>query len=304
MSIKVSVTRRRLLGDVAGGLAMALCASRGALAAASFDHPRVATGKLPSREFFIPYTPRAIGNGGLAPGQIALTFDDGPHAALTPTVLDTLRRYGVRATFFVIGRNAAAHPDIVRRALAEGHSVGTHSWSHPYLTGLADEAARTEIVRAQDTVQGIDAGGVPFFRLPYGAGLHKPTLLKTLTDLGLYNFYWNMDPKESSRGAARGGARPLPAGAAARARRNPAAARYASRHGGDAPRPARGVQDSGDRDGRLPRAAGWRRGAGPGARCQGPGEAAGGGDRQGLSPALPPPFVDIPAKAGAICRTI
>ena len=86
----------------------------------------------------------------------------------------------------------------MRRALAEGHSVGTHSWSHPYLTGLAEGPARTEIVRAQDTVQGIDAGGLPFFRLPYGAGLRKPTLLKTLTDLGLYNFYWNMDPKESA----------------------------------------------------------------------------------------------------------
>ena len=195
----VSVTRRRLLGEVAGGLAMALCASRGALAAASFGHPRMAgAGTLPSREFFIPYTPRAIGNGGLAPGQVALTFDDGPHPSLTPIVLDTLRRYGVRATFFVIGRNAAAHPDLVRRALAEGHSVGTHSWSHPYLTSLGDEQARTEVVRAQDTVQGIDAGGLPFFRLPYGAGLRKPALLKTLTDLGLYNFYWNMDPNESS----------------------------------------------------------------------------------------------------------
>ena len=117
-------------------------------------------------------------------------------------MLDTLKRYGVRATFFVIGRNAAAHPDIVRRALAEGHSVGTHSWSHPYLTGLADGPARTEIVRAQDTVQGIDAGGVPFFRLPYGAGLRKPALMKVLTDLGLYNFYWNMDPNETCATAA------------------------------------------------------------------------------------------------------
>ena len=179
---------------------MALCAGRGALAAATFGHPRMpAVSPTPaSREFFIPYSPRPIGNGGLVAGQVALTFDDGPHSGLTPIVLDTLKRYGVRATFFVIGRNAAANPDIVRRILAEGHSVGTHSWSHPFLTSLADAQARTEIVRAQEAVQGIDAGGLPFFRLPYGAGLHKPTLLKVLADLGLYNFYWNMDPNETS----------------------------------------------------------------------------------------------------------
>jgi peptidoglycan/xylan/chitin deacetylase (PgdA/CDA1 family) len=196
----VSVTRRRLIGGAAGGLLLAVCGGRGALAAATTGHPRMPTVRptLPSREFFIPYTERPIGNGGLAAGQVALTFDDGPHAGLTPLVLDTLKRYGVRATFFVIGKNAAANPDLVRRMLAEGHSVGTHSWSHPYLTSLGDEQARTEVVRAQDTVQGIDAGGLPFFRLPYGAGLRKPALLKTLTDLGLYNFYWNMDPNESS----------------------------------------------------------------------------------------------------------
>ena len=196
----VSVTRRRLVGSAAGGLLVALCGARGALAATTLGHPRMPTIRptLPSRELFIPYTERPIGNGGLAAGQVALTFDDGPHAGLTPLVLDTLKRYGVRATFFVIGKNAAANPDLVRRILAEGHSVGTHSWSHPYLTSLGDEQARTEVVRAQDTVQGIDAGGLPFFRLPYGAGLRKPALLKTLTDLGLYNFYWNMDPNESS----------------------------------------------------------------------------------------------------------
>ena len=197
------VTRRWLLGAIAGG--MALCASRGGRAAASHGHPRLpaampagAVQPLASREFFIPYTAGAIGNGGLAAGQVALTFDDGPHAGLTPLVLDTLQRYGVRATFFVIGRNAAAHPDLVRRILAEGHSVGTHSWSHPFLTSLNDEQARGEIARAQDAVQGIDPGGLPFFRLPYGAGLRKASLLKVVADLGLYNFYWNMDPNESN----------------------------------------------------------------------------------------------------------
>src|SRR6185369_6769493 len=88
----VSVTRRRLIGGAAGGLLLAVCGGRGALAAATTGHPRMPTVRptLPSREFFIPYTERPIGNGGLAAGQVALTFDDGPHAGLTPLVLDTL----------------------------------------------------------------------------------------------------------------------------------------------------------------------------------------------------------------------
>ena len=59
---------------------------------------------------------------------IAMTFDDGPHPVLTPRLLDVLKARGIKATFFLIGQNAAEYPDIVRRIAAEGHEIGNHTW--------------------------------------------------------------------------------------------------------------------------------------------------------------------------------
>ncbi|MDQ4131235.1 MAG: polysaccharide deacetylase family protein, partial [Actinomycetota bacterium] len=64
-------------------------------------------------------------------GAVALTFDDGPDPEHTPAVLDELRRLRVAATFFLVGHRARTHPEIVRRIIAEGHAVGSHSESHP-----------------------------------------------------------------------------------------------------------------------------------------------------------------------------
>ena len=64
---------------------------------------------------------------------IAMTFDDGPSAALTPKLLDLLAAHHIKATFFVIGENVAEHPEIVARAAHEGHEIASHSWSHPKL---------------------------------------------------------------------------------------------------------------------------------------------------------------------------
>ena len=72
--------------------------------------------------------------GTTAPGRaraVAITFDDGPEPAPTPRLLDELSRLGIRATFFVVGRRADAHPSLIRRMVDEGHAVGSHSFSHP-----------------------------------------------------------------------------------------------------------------------------------------------------------------------------
>src|SRR5947207_9423850 len=71
---------------------------------------------------------------------IALTFDDGPHPTLTPKLLDLLAAHHMKATFFVIGQNAVDHPDILRRAMREGHEIANHSWSHPNFAKMSDEA--------------------------------------------------------------------------------------------------------------------------------------------------------------------
>ena len=83
---------------------------------------------------------------------IALTFDDGPNATLTPKLLDLLAARHLKATFFVIGQNAADHPDILRRAVREGHEIGNHSWSHPNLGKMSNEAVRRELQKTDDII--------------------------------------------------------------------------------------------------------------------------------------------------------
>ncbi len=110
----------------------------------------------------------------LADHELVLTFDDGPWPATTPKVLEALARECVKATFFLIGRNAEAAPALVRREIVEGHSVGHHTFSHPSLTlrGLRDEAARADIEHgfgvddqaAYGTYHGEPR--TPFFRFP------------------------------------------------------------------------------------------------------------------------------------------
>ncbi len=104
--------------------------------------------------------------------ELVLTFDDGPWPGTTPRVLDALKNECVRATFFLLGRNVAANPAIARRELAEGHSLGHHTYSHPLLSRMASARAEAEIDRgiAQDelalTGQRRSDPGTPFFRFP------------------------------------------------------------------------------------------------------------------------------------------
>jgi peptidoglycan/xylan/chitin deacetylase (PgdA/CDA1 family) len=104
----------------------------------------------------------------LAPKEVVLTFDDGPLPIVTRSVLDTLDRFCTKATFFSIGRMAIAYPATVREVLARGHTLGSHTWSHPLtLHRLRPEAARDEIERGFAAVA-LAAGEpiAPFFRFP------------------------------------------------------------------------------------------------------------------------------------------
>lgn len=112
----------------------------------------------------------------LADKEVVLTFDDGPLSGLTDRALNALAAECVRATFFFVGRNAEAHPQIVRRALNDGHTIGHHSWSHPARTlrGVSPAAAIEEIshgIAATQRAAGqTDSSGgrpvTPFFRFP------------------------------------------------------------------------------------------------------------------------------------------
>ena len=98
-----------------------------------------------------------------------MTFDDGPHPVLTPRLLDMLKARGIKATFFLIGQNAAEYPDIVRRIAAEGHEIGNHTWNHPQLTKLSPAALREEIDRTSSTIAEIIGKPLHVMRPPYDA---------------------------------------------------------------------------------------------------------------------------------------
>jgi peptidoglycan/xylan/chitin deacetylase (PgdA/CDA1 family) len=104
--------------------------------------------------------------------EVVLTFDDGPWPGTTNKVLDALRAECVRATFFLLGRNAAAHPQLARRALSEGHTLGHHTYSHPLLSRMTRARAETEIDRGiaadEKAIYGSSnpVPSTPFFRFP------------------------------------------------------------------------------------------------------------------------------------------
>ena len=128
----------------------------------------------------------------LAPKELVLTFDDGPWPTTTPKILDALKAECVRATFFLIGRNAEANPQLARRELAEGHSIGHHTYSHPLLNFVLLAQAEADINRGIEAdeyaVYGVRRSEptTPFFRFPGFAS--SPTLLDYLASRGLVVF--------------------------------------------------------------------------------------------------------------------
>jgi peptidoglycan-N-acetylglucosamine deacetylase len=123
------------------------------------------------------------------PGELALTFDDGPNPAWTPQLLDILAAHDVRATFFILGRFAQAEQALVRRIVEAGHLVGNHSWSHPNLARTASGRVREELQRTSDTLAQITGKPVRYFRPPYGA--RRPIVLRTARQLGMTPVLWN-----------------------------------------------------------------------------------------------------------------
>jgi peptidoglycan/xylan/chitin deacetylase (PgdA/CDA1 family) len=121
--------------------------------------------------------------------EVALTFDDGPDPAVTPRVLDLLDQAGARATFFCIGRRAAAHPELVAEIVHRGHRVENHTWSHPNLFACyLTPALRREVERAQDILERTGGRRPRLFRAP--AGFRNPLLDQVLHRAGLHLVSW------------------------------------------------------------------------------------------------------------------
>jgi len=122
---------------------------------------------------------------------VALTFDDGPDPVDTPRLLDLLREKNVKATFFVVGKRAEQHPEIVRRAWEEGHLIGNHTWSHPPLfCFLAPRRLSKEIERTATLLDSICGNRGRYFRSP--VGLRHPLLRGVLRRSGLEYISWQV----------------------------------------------------------------------------------------------------------------
>lgn len=123
--------------------------------------------------------------------NVALTFDDGPDPRVTPALLDLLARRGVRATFFCVGERVAAHPDVARRIVAEGHVLANHGARHAWWTNLLLAAPmRREIARAQDDLRTHTGVTATFYRPPFGLMNHA--VWPACRALGLHPVGWTV----------------------------------------------------------------------------------------------------------------
>jgi peptidoglycan/xylan/chitin deacetylase (PgdA/CDA1 family) len=127
--------------------------------------------------------------------EVALTFDDGPDPRWTPGVLDALDRHQAKATFFVIGVRAAAHPELLRDIVRRGHEIANHTWSHSYLTTFADpRRLAAELTRANAAIEAATGRRARWFRPP--VGLLSPRVARAARLAGLELVSWTATARD------------------------------------------------------------------------------------------------------------
>jgi peptidoglycan/xylan/chitin deacetylase (PgdA/CDA1 family) len=180
-------SRTALAAIILGALAVAPAAAACPDPAGALGVARVVEIDTSGGPIFGALTARVHEARFLAPKEVVLTFDDGPLPRVTDSILETLDRYCTKATFFSVGRMAVAYPEMTREILSRGHTLGTHTWSHPILTHMTLDRAREQIDSGFAAVA-LAAGGpvAPFFRFP---GLNdSPALLAHLQQRGIAAF--------------------------------------------------------------------------------------------------------------------
>ncbi|MDE6530385.1 MAG: polysaccharide deacetylase family protein [Lachnospiraceae bacterium] len=123
--------------------------------------------------------------------MVALTFDDGPNVLYTERLLDGLAERDVKVTFFLIGKNAEAHPEIVRRIAEEGHLIGNHTYSHLKLTAGNEAEFLEEINRTGEIISDITGSTPVFCRPPFGVWNTRYE-----ERLGIIPVLWDVDPRD------------------------------------------------------------------------------------------------------------
>lgn len=143
------------MNEISAGITVAACAAAGAFAWGAF----APWSQLFGRTVRFTNDPRSL----------ALTFDDGPNPAITPSLLELLDRHSAKATFFLIGRYAAAEPELVREIAARGHAVGNHTQTHPNLAFVSAAGLRDELQQCDDSIATGLGRRPEWMRPPFGA---------------------------------------------------------------------------------------------------------------------------------------
>lgn len=144
-----------------------------------------------SMDFYLKSHHRGNGENALA-----LTFDDGPHSEHTPAVLDLLKQHGIKAAFFVIGRNATQYPALIRRIDQENHVLGGHSFSHHNFFDLFPaRKMREELKQTAEAVEEVTGRRMRWFRPPYS--VTNPTLSRALKQTGYLSIGWSLKSRDT-----------------------------------------------------------------------------------------------------------
>jgi peptidoglycan/xylan/chitin deacetylase (PgdA/CDA1 family) len=132
--------------------------------------------------------------------SVALTFDDGPDPVYTPRMLDVLHRHGVKATFCVVGSRVGKYPKLVKRIVAEGHTLCNHSWRHRRDLGKQTEAViLADLTKTNQAIlRAAPDAKVRYFRAPYGA--FSQLLVTVAEGMGMTSIYWSVDTKDWDAG--------------------------------------------------------------------------------------------------------
>ena len=121
---------------------------------------------------------------------ISITFDDGPNPDYTPKVLSLLKEHNAKATFFIIGKNAEKHPDLVREIIADGHTIGNHSFSHSNSFGFfSSEKIIADLKKSDSVLKEITGKEIKLFRPPFG--VTNPNIKKALKKTRHHSIGWS-----------------------------------------------------------------------------------------------------------------
>lgn len=123
---------------------------------------------------------------------VAITFDDGPHPYYTPRLLAILKKYGVKATFFVVGKMAQRYPGLLKAEVADSHCIASHSYTHPNLTRISIEQMKEECRKSREMIKSIVGIDVKYCRPP--GGDYDSTVMKISEEEGLTMVLWTDDP--------------------------------------------------------------------------------------------------------------